>query len=187
MKDIQTSGKDSVLDKIEDTYPNYKLGSYSNLVKIKNPDKIRNLSRFWNEQSRIVLNAINDINDTFYHFPTKKKLEMVSSKHYERFLEEIFLVLDNKIYSTHNIHTKQSLDEFALMMKLSEKFLKLGLKGIENTMPDEFNEILETKIKDIMLQVQSITKLTERLSPKKSNKVDYDYDAFTRGKIRTRF
>ena len=54
-------------------------------------------------------------------------------------------------------------------------------------MPEEFDEILETKIKDIMLHVQSITKLTERLSPKKSSEVSYDFDFFTAGKIRTRF
>ena len=74
-----------------------------------------------------------------------------------------------------------------MMMKLSEKFLKIGLNGIEKTMPDEFNEILEIKIKDIMLEVQSITKLTKKLSPTKSNEVDYDFDYFTRGKIRTKW
>jgi hypothetical protein len=187
MKEIPNSTTESVLDKVKETYPDYKLGSYSDLVKIKNPDKIRNKSRFWNEQSRIVLNAINDINDTFYHFPVKKKLEIVSSKHYGTFLDEIFLVLDNKIFSTKDITTKQNLEEFALMMKLSEKFLKLGLEGIEKTMPDEFDEIMETKIKDIMLHVKSISKLMERLNPKKSNAVDFDYDYFLRGKIRTKF
>ena len=54
-------------------------------------------------------------------------------------------------------------------------------------MPEEFDEILETKIKDIMLQVKSISKLTERLNPKKSNAVDFDHDYYQRGKIRTRF
>jgi hypothetical protein len=187
MKKILTSLDSSVLEDIKDTYPNYKLGSYSNLVRIKNPNKIRNSSRFWNERSDEVLNAINDINDTFYQFPVKNRLKMVSSKHYERFLEEIFLTLDSKLFSTHNLNTKQSLDEFTLMMKLSEKFLKIGLEGLEKTMPDEFDQILEEKIKDIMLHVQSITKLTERLSPKKPNEVSYDFDYFTRGKIRTKF
>jgi hypothetical protein len=186
MKEIPSSSNDSVLDNIEDTYPNYKLGSYQNLVKIKNPDKIRNSSRFWNERSEELLNAINDINDTFYHFPVKQKFKIISSKHYQRLFDEIFVFLDNKIKSTKN-DKKQNLEQFTMMMKLSEKFLKIGLEGIEKTMPDEFNEILETKIKDIMLEVQSITKLTERLSPKKSNEVDYDFDYYTRGKIRTRW
>ncbi len=186
MREIPNSTTDSVLDKIEDTYPNYKLGSYSNLVKIKNPDKIRNSSRFWNDRSEEMLNAINDINDTFYHFPDKQKLKIISSKHYERLFDEVLLFLDNKIKSTKK-NARESLDEFTLMMKLSERFLKLGLEGIEKTMPDEFDEILETKIKDIMLHVQSITKLTERLSTKKSSEVSYDFDFFTAGKIRTRF
>ena len=186
MKKIHNSLDDSVLDELKDTYPNYELGSYKDLVRIKNPDKIPNKSRFWNEQSRIVLNAINDINDTFYHFPIKNKLKIVSSKHYERFLDEIFLTLDHKIFSTQK-NARESIEEFTLMMKLSEKFLKLGLEGLEKTMPDEFDEILEAKIKDIMLHVQSITKLTERLSPKKSNEVSYDFPFYLRGKIRTKW
>ena len=134
-----------------------------------------------------MLSAINDINDTFYHFPEKQRLKIILSKHSERFLDEIFRTLDNKIFSTKNVNTKQSLEEFTLMIKLSEKFLKIGLDGIEKTMPDEFDEILETKIKDIMLHVQSITKLTERLSPKKSNEVSYDFPFYLRGKIRTKW
>ena len=164
MKKVLTSGDDSVSDKIEDTYPTYKLGSYSNLVKIKNPDKIRNSSRFWNDRSDELLSAINDINNTFYHFPDKQKLKIISSSHYQRLFDEVFLFLDNKIFSTKK-DSRESIDEFALMMKLSERFLKLGLEGVEKTMPDEFDQILETKIKDIMLHVQSISKLTERLSP----------------------
>ncbi len=186
MREIPNSTTDSVLDKIEDTYPNYKLGSYSNLVKIKNPDKIRNSSRFWNDRSEEMLNAINDINDTFYHFPDKQKLKIITSKHYERLFDEVFLFLDHKIKSTKK-DARESLDEVKLTMKLSERFLKLGLEGIEKTMPDEFDEILETKIKDIMLHVQSITKLTERLLPKKPNEVNYDFNYYTRGKIRTKF
>ncbi len=186
MRKIQTSGDDSVLEKIEDTYPNYKLGSYSNLVKIKNPDKIRNSSRFWNDRSEEMLSAINDINDTFYHFPDKQKLKILSSRHYQRLFDEVFLFLDNRISSTTK-HTRESLDEFTLMMKLSERFLKIGLEGIEKTMPDEFDEILETKIKDIMLHVKSITELTNRLSPKKPNEISYDFDYYLRGKIRTKF
>ncbi|MEO2085227.1 MAG: hypothetical protein ABGW65_06850 [Marinoscillum sp.] len=186
MRKIQTSGDDSVLEKIEDTYPNYKLGSYSNLVKIKNPDKIRNSSRFWNDRSEEMLSAINDINDTFYHFPDKQKLKILSSRHYQRLFDEVFLFLDNRISSTTK-HTRESLDEFTLMMKLSERFLKLGLEGVEKTMPDEFDEIMETKIKDIMLHVKSITELTNRLSPKKPNEISYDFDYYLRGKIRTKF
>jgi hypothetical protein len=190
MKKVRTSGDDSVLEEIKETFPFYKLSSYENLVRIKNPEaraKISHPSRFWNERSREVLNAVNDINDTFYHFPVKQKLKIVTSKHYERLLDEIFLVLDNKIFSTKDINTKQSLNEFALMMKLSERFLKLGLKGIENTMPDEFDQILEAKIQDIMLHVQSITKLTERMSGKKSNEVDFNFKFYTQGKIRDKF
>ena len=186
MKNIPTSNDDSVLEDIKNTYPNYKLGSYKDLVMIKNQDKISNPSRFWNENSKNLLNAINDINNTFYHYPDKQKLKIITSKHYQRLFDEIFVFLDNKIKSTKN-DKKQNLEQFTMMMKLSEKFLKIGLEGIEKTMPDEFNEILETKIKDIMLEVQSITKLTERLSPKKSNEVDYDFDYFTRGKIRTKW
>jgi len=183
MQEIPNSSIDAVLEQLKEDYPNYNLGSYKDLARIKNPDKVRNKSRFWNEQSRIIANAISDINDTFYHFPTKQRLKLVSSKHYERFLDEVFQTLGNKIFSTKNINTKQSLDEFALMMKLSEKFLKLGLSGIQNTMPDEFSQILQTKINDIMLQVKAITELTNKLSPKKSNEVSYDWKFYTKGNI----
>ena len=186
MKNIRTSTDESVLDMIKNTYPNYAIGSYKDLVMIKNPDKITNSSRFWNDRSKELLNAVSDINDTFYNFPDKQKLKIIGSKHYDRLFDEVFLFLDKKISSTKN-DEKQSIEELTMMMKLSEKFLKIGLKGIEKTMPEEFDEILETKIKDIMLHVQSITKLTERLSPKKSSEVSYDFDFFTAGKIRTRF
>ena len=186
MQEIPNSTTEAVSDKIENTYPTYRIGSYSNLVKIKNPDKIRNSSRFWNDRSEEMLNAINDINDTFYHFPDKQKLKILSSKHYQRLFDEVFLFLDNRISSTTK-HTRESRDEVAMIVKLSEKFLKIGLEGIEKTMPDEFDEILETKIKDIMLHVKSISKLTERLSPKKSNEVSYDFDYYLRGKIRTKW
>jgi hypothetical protein len=186
MKNIRTSGEDSELAKIEDTHPYYTLSTKSNLVKIQNPDKIRNKSRFWNDRSEEILHAINDINETFYHFPDKQKLKILSSKHYQRLFDEVFLFLDNRISSTTK-HTRESLDEFTLIMKLSERFLKLGLEGIEKTMPDEFDEILETKIKDIMLHVKSISTLTDRLSPKNPNEMSYDFDYYLRGKIRTKF
>ena len=186
MQEIPNSINESVLDEIKKTHGTYKIGSFSNLVKIKNPNKIRNKSRFWNDRSDELLSAINDINETFYHFPNKQKLKIISSSHYQRLFNEIFLFLDNRISSTTK-HTRESLDEFTLMMTLSERFLKLGLEGVEKTMPDEFDEIMETKIKDIMLHVQSITKLTERLSPKNPKEISYDFDYYTRGKIRTKF
>ena len=186
MKKIRESGDDSILEAMKNNYPHYKLGSYENLVRLKNPDKISNKSQFYKDRSQELLNAINDINDTFYDFPDKQKLKIISSKHYQKLFYEIFLFLDQKTKSTKN-EGKQNLEEFTLMMNLSEKFLKIGIEGIKKTMPEEFNEILETKIKDIMLQVQSITQLTKKLSPTKSNEVDYDYDYYTRGSIRTRY
>jgi len=186
MKKRPTSIDDSVLEGLKEKYPNYKLCSYDNLVRIKNPDKITHSSRFWKDRSRELLNAINDINDTFYDYPDKQKFKILSSTHYQTMFKEIFLFLDNRISSTTK-HTRESRDEVAMIMKLSEKFLKIGLEGIEKTMPDEFDEILETKIKDIMLHVKSISKLTERLSPKKSNEVSYDFDYYLRGKIRTKW
>ena len=190
MQEIPNSTTESVLDEVKETHPTYKIGTYSNLVKIQNykksPKIIRNSSRFWNDRSDELLSAINDINETFYHFPDKQKLKILSSSHYQRLFDEVFLFLDNRISSTTK-HTRESLDEFKLMMKLSERFLKLGLEGVEKTMPDEFDEIMETKIKDIMLHVKSITELTKRLSPKKPNEVSFDFDYYLRGKIRTKF
>ena len=61
-----------------------------------------------------------------------------------------------------------------------------GLEGIEETMPEEFNEILEIKIKDIMLEVQSITKLTKKLSPKSSNAVDFNFDFHPKKNVTTK-
>ena len=190
MQEIPNSTTESVLDEVKETHPTYKIGTYSNLVKIQNykksPKIIRNSSRFWNDRSDELLSAINDINETFYHFPDKQKLKILSSSHYQRLFDEVFLFLDNRISSTTK-HTRESLDEFKLMMKLSERFLKLGLEGVEKTMPDEFDEIMETKIKDIMLHVKSITELTNRLSPTKPNEVTFDFDYYLRGKIRTKF
>ena len=186
MKKIPNALDTAVLEEIKKTYPNYKLSSYENLVMMKNTDKITNPSRFWNARSDELLNAINDINDTFYHFPDKARFKIISTKHYNTFFEEIFQFLDNKVFSTQK-DKRQSIDEFTMMVKLSEKFLKLGLEGLEKTMPDEFDEILETKIKDLMLHVKSISELTKRLSPKKHNEVSYDFAYYLRGKIRTKF
>ena len=186
MQELPNSTTESVLDKVKETHPTYKISTYSNLVKIQNPDKIRNKSRFWNDRSDELHSAINDINETFYHFPNKQKLKIISSSHYQRLFNEIFLFLDNRISSTTK-HTRESLDEFVLMMKLSERFLKLGLEGVEKTMPDEFDEIMEAKIKDIMLHVKSISTLTNRLTPKNPNEMSYDFDYYLRGKIRTKF
>ena len=185
MRKIRESGDDAVLEQIKKTYPNFKLCSYENLVMIKNQDKISNPSRFWNKNSEILLHAINDINNTFYHYPDKQKLKIISSIHYQTWFEEMFKFLKKKTKSTKN-KKKQSLEEITTMMNLSEKFLKVGLDGMKITMPDEFQEILQTKIDDIMLQMKSITELTKRLSPKSSNAVDFNFDFHPKKNVTTK-
>jgi hypothetical protein len=154
-------------------------------MMIYSKQMINQFKGFWKDRSKELLSAIHDINNTFYDFPDKQKLKIIASKQYQTLFEEISLVLAKKIKASQN-DKKQNLEELSLMMNMSEKFLKLGLEGIQKSMPEEFSDILETKIKDIVLEVQSITKLTKRLSPK-SNEVDLDYDFYTRGTIKTRW
>lgn len=174
MKNIHDSKHDSVLEQLEKTYPTYKLCSYENLGRITNEFKITNKPRFWNERCEEVLSVIHDIDVTFHRYPEKYQMKMIVSPQFESlFSSQIFPFLEKKIQ-----YGKTNPEYIAIMIKMCEIYLRLGLDGMKKTMPSEFQHILQAKFDDIMLLMDSINQYTKRLAPKESNAIDFDFNFY---------
>ena len=175
MRNIHDSKHDSVLDQLEKTYPTHTLCSYENLGRITGEFKITNKPRFWNERCEEVLSAIQDFNVTFHRYPEKYKMKMIVSPQFESmFHSQIFPFLEHKIRYTKNPKPEHT----TMMIKLCGMYLKLGLDGMKETMPSEFQYIIQTKFDDIMMLMDSINQYTKRLAPKESNAIDFDFNFY---------
>ena len=179
MKSIRSSDKDSVLEMLEKTYPTYKICSYENLGRITGEFEISNKPRFWNERCEEVLSAIQDFNVTFHRYPDNFKMKMIVSPQFESmFNRQIFPFLEHKMrYSK-----KPNPEQITMMIKLCGMYLKIGLEGMKETMPSEFQYILQTKFDDIMMLMDSINQYTKRLVPKYSKATEFNFDFYNKKK-----
>jgi|TARA_B110000263_G_C15075481_1_gene403830 hypothetical protein len=180
MKSIPTAVDIAVLKHLEKTYPDFKLCSYENLGRLNYQQKIMNPYRFWNERSREVIKSIHEINVTLHRFPDKHIMKIIASPTFESlFFSQVFPYLEKKIHDTK----KPNPEEMVMMIKLCDKFLKIGLEGMKQTMPDEFQQLLQVKYDEFMSLMQAINQHSKKLSPNEFKKTEFTFDLHTKKKV----
>ena len=175
MKPIRTSEYDAVLSDIQETYPNYKLCSHENLGRICRELEITNEPRFWNERSKEILQAIQDINVTFHRYPDFYKNRILASKELESLFDtQIFPHLVPKIKDMKNADPK----DVAMMVKICSNFLRIGLSGLLQSMPSDFTYLLEPKIQEVFSIMSAINSYTQRIAPRYAKSIQFPFDMY---------
>jgi len=175
MKQIRTSDRDSVIEQLEKTYPDFKLCSYEHLGMMnKQLEMDKNTSRFWNNRSSEVLKSIKEMNNVMHYFPDTYFEKIIADREFAMFFHSQYMLYLNKQVKKK----KADPDKVALMIKLYSNFLQIGMQGILQQMPSEFTHILEPKVQEIMELMNAIKQYTKAVAPKKAQVMDFPFSQF---------
>ncbi len=179
MKYRRTSERDSVLDDLEKTHPQFKLCNYEDLARLRSPQiwTISNKARFYNDVSEKILQAWDDISSMFYLMPESYRKKLITAKEFENmFTNNIFSFLEQDIdKKERQKKLRESEDEILMLYKLYSTFLRIGLSGMLNLMPYEFGHILRSQMQQTFDMMQAISSYGERIAPTKAKRAKFPF------------
>ena len=155
---------DRAILKIEKSFPSHKLTTMKNLTYLLKPQIFKELSK--SQQSKVMIQvkencmqALKELSHVMQFLPKKQCSEILTSNQFEYFMRLVqdFRFLDKKIEN-----------EFA--QTLYSNFVQIGLRGIANSMPRQFNEVIRDMVQPILkllvaiseTEIKDVPKLTEK-------------------------
>jgi len=179
MKYRRTSERDSVLEDLEKTHPNFKLCKYEDLARLRSPEiwTISNQARFYNEISEKILQAWDDISSIFYYLPASYRKKLIVTREFESlFTNNIFSYLTQEINKKERQKKlKESEDEIILLYKLYSTFFRIGYNGLTDLMPPEFSFIFNKQTEETLSLMRAISSYGERIAPTKAKRARFPF------------
>ena len=160
MKKRQTAKQEKKLEEIKKTYPDLKLIDHNEFVKLHHPDifPISNESRFYREVSNKILQSFSDFHYAFLKLPSSYKIKILTSRDFSDFI--------NMITSQDYVLKKSEDYEKAFTFLLYQNFFNIGIKGLIETMPREFQTYLNDQMRPILSLMHSIAEYSLKMNPK---------------------
>ena len=160
MKKRHTARQEKELDKIINTNPDIKLIDHNEFAKLHYPDifPITNESRFYREISNKILQSFSDFHYAFLRLPSSYKIKIMTSRDFEDFI--------NLITSQDYVLKKSGDNEKAFTFLVYQNFFNIGIKGLIETMPREFQTYLNNEMRPILSLMHSIAEYSLKVNPK---------------------
>ena len=160
MRKILNGKQEKKLDEIKKTYPNLKLIDHNEFVRLHHPEifPITNESRFYREVSNKILQSFDDFHYAFLKLPSSYKIKILTSRDFSDFI--------NMITSQDYVLKKSEDNEKAFTFLLYQNFFNIGIKGLIETMPREFQTYLNDQMRPILSLMHSIAEYSLKMNPK---------------------
>ena len=160
MRKILNGKQEKKLDEIKKTYPNLKLIDHNEFVRLHHPEifPITNESRFYREVSNKILQSFDDFHYAFLKLPSSYKIKILTSRDFSDFI--------NLITSQDYVLKKSEDYEKAFTFLLYQNFFNIGIKGLIETMPREFQTYLNDQMRPILSLMHSIAEYSLKVNPK---------------------
>jgi len=150
--------------KIEKSFPSHKLCNMKNLTYLLKPQIFKELSK--SQQSKVMIQvkencmqALKELSHVMQFLPKKQSSEILTSSQFEYFMRLVQDVrfLDKKI-------------EIEFAQTLYSNFVQIGLRGISNSMPRQFNEVVRDMVQPILKLLVAISETEIKDVPKLTDK-----------------
>jgi len=173
MKKRLTAHQEGKLNDLKKTYPNLKIITYMDFGRLWYPELFpyEHKSRLHRETTRNILQFLNDFHYAFEKLPNSYKKSIIADRNFSRFLNKIFA------FSQYGYKGKLSEEDKNITFKMYQKFFNIGIRGLFETLPREFQPYLKNEIKPLLLLMLSI----ERFSKSTKSKIitpDLEFPSF---------
>ena len=146
--------------KIEKLFTSHKLTNMKNLTYLVRPALFKELSqgqqsKILNEVKENCMQALKELSHVMQFLPKKQSSEILVSKQFEYFMTVIqdFRFLDKKIQNEH-------------AQTIYSNFVQLGLRGISNSMPRQFDMVVRDMVRPILQLLIAISETEIKGAPK---------------------
>ena len=175
MSKIQENAQDSVIVWLKNTHPEFRTTKRINLLRLREPKKFpyENKVRLQNEVTKDLIQVFHELNSYFYYLSVKNRMKVLQSTDFMRFIQEEWLVTlhanDVQQRKQKKSKKKGKKDSYDPSQDLSyQNYLNLfniGLEGIINTMPQEFQSYISSQLKPMFKLMQSIARFAGKDVP----------------------
>lgn len=163
MEEGHVSRLENEMIDIEKQFSSHKLLTMRNLTYLLKPDIFNELGRtqkakIMKEVKENCMQALKELSHVMQFLPRKQSSEILVSKQFEYFMTIIqdFKFLDQKIQNEH-------------AQTIYSNFVQLGLRGISNSMPRQFDQVVRDMVRPILqlliaiseTEIKDVPKLTD--------------------------
>jgi len=173
VRKIQTSKQEQVINHLKKTYSNYKLTSHIDFGRLTEPKVFpyMNKARIYNETSKAILQAFEDIQLVYYRLPLSYRTKIIADGRFHRlFTDDIFPALREKEQKKKPIDDATKYQSYTIYHTM----FAIGIEGLIRSMPTGFQNYLMDQIKPLMSLMMSITDFYRSTTGKKD--IPYPYE-----------
>jgi len=159
-----TAQQEKELVKLKQTYPTFKLTSYTNLGRLRKPSVFpySHKSRLCNEITNEILQSFQDVNAIFLQLPESYRLKIISDYRFNRILtDNVLRVLKHK--ESRSKKPTEKAEQYESYVIASNLF-SIGLENLIRSMPTEFQNYLLREVTPLMEFMQSIADFYRRVT-----------------------
>ena len=181
MSKIPTQAQYDVIKWLKDTHPEFRTTKRMNLLRLREPQKFpyKNMPRLYDEVTEDLIKVFHELNSYFYYLPVKNRMKIFQSSDFNRFVTSEWLqtlqAYDVQNAELKKIKSKSRKDKLkkkkeydvnqALSYQNYQNMFNIGLEGLINSMPQEFQSYISSQLKPMFKLMQSISRFTGNQVP----------------------
>ena len=156
-----TAKQEKDLNELKKTYSNYKLLELIDFARLRSPEVFpyEHKSRLYKQVTNVILQYMNDFVLTFDKLPKSYREKILLDTQFTSFIDQ-FTIWGK------DMKKKQSDSEEQYTFLLYSKFFNIGVQGLINSMPIQFQPYLKNEIKPFLMLMQSIANFSLMMNPK---------------------
>ena len=167
MDKIQSQARDKAVKFLKDTYPTFKTTKWNNFLRLREPKHFpyENSARLQKEVTEDVIQTFEELNGFIYYLEPSYRMKIFKDPAFVNFIQQEYLNMKEKKSKKKDKNEIDTAKLYAYQTYLN--FFNIGLEGLFKTMPDEFKDVWIIQIKSMFKLMQSISKLSSRLTGEK--------------------
>lgn len=164
MDKIQPEAQTKAEKFLKDTYPTFKTTKWINLLRLREPRYFpyENNARLQKEVTEDVIQIFKELNGFIYYLEPSYRMKIFKDSAFVNFIQQEYLNMKEKKSKKKDKNEIDTGKLYAYQTYLN--FFNIGLEGLFKTIPDEFKDEWVSQIRPMFKLMQSISKLSTRLT-----------------------
>jgi hypothetical protein len=176
VSEIPTQAQNESIIWLSNTHPEFRTTKRMSLLRLREPKNFpyKNMPRLYDEVTDDLIEVFHELNSYFYYLPVKNRMKIFQSVDFNRFVTSEWLQTLHA-YDVQNAELKKTKSksrkdktkkkkEYDVNQALSyqnyQNMFNIGLEGLINSMPQEFQSYISEQLKPMFKLMQSISRFT---------------------------